>query len=251
MSCSKYPLIKVDINTGNGGRGPTGPQGPQGPPGEGVDLPLSSIDVDYRGQDLQSLLDELLYEELEIPSFSVSPSVVEIGTTLNNLTLNWSYNKAIGEQTITGPNTNLSPLISERQVLLTALGLTTTATFTLAANDGSNVKTKQDTVNFWNYMFWGVGVPGEYDSNFIKSLSGKELKSNRNRTVTVTAGNNQKAYIAIPKRFGIPVMEVGGFEGGFEDPLTINFTNFANYVEEYYLIESEQFGLGTITITVK
>src|SRR5690606_29160452 len=98
MSCSKYPLIKINDPSPGGGRGPQGPpgpQGPQGPPGEGVHLPLNSQDVDYRGTDLQSILDELLYIPLAINSFSLTPSVVEMGNTVTSVTANWSYNKAV------------------------------------------------------------------------------------------------------------------------------------------------------------
>lgn len=254
MSCSKYPLIKINDPSSGGGRGPQGPpgpQGPQGPPGEGVHLPLNSQDVDYRGTDLQSILDDLLYVPLAINSFSLTPSVVEMGNTVTSVTTNWSYNKAVESQKITGPSTDLSLPISDRQRLITGLSITSSTSFTLEAFDGNNTVTRNASLQVLNGVYWGASVPGSYNSTFIRGLSGKELRSNRNKTFTVTAGLNQKIYYAYPKRFGTAIFESGGFEGGFKPLVTVSFTNIAGYTEDYYLGESDQLGLGTTTITVK
>ena len=129
--------------------------------------------------------------------------------------------------------------------------------FTLTGVKGVTIPiTRQDTcsVTWVQKVYWGVSVvPGVYDQAFIKGLATGLITTTRNRSFTVTAGENEYIYYAYRKAYdagGDPSFWIGGFEGGFDKIGDISVTNNYGFAELYTLWKSTQGWLGLTTVTV-
>jgi hypothetical protein len=100
-------------------------------------------------------------------------------------------------------------------------------------------------------VYWGVAAAGGGGAAFIQALSNSQLQLSRNGTFNVTAGPTQKVYYAYRTAYGAATFTVGGFSGGFAlDSSTISVTNTNGFTENYTLYESDNLGLGNITVVV-
>ena len=53
-----------------------------------------------------------------------------------------------------------------------------------------------------------------------------------------------------PTRYGAPVFNVGGFDGGFAKVSTLSFMNLSGYTEEYIVYRSDNSSIGKKTVKV-
>lgn len=192
----------------------------------------------------QEALDELLYVPLTINLTSNIQTTLEIGTTINSVVFNWSYNKDIVSQKFN--NQALEPSL---RTYAYNLLFNSNKSFKLEANDSKNDFNKSISFNFLNGRYWGVSSSNIYDSDFIKTLS-KELSSSKGKTFTVDCGEGQFIFYCVPTRFGNCSFKVGGFEGGFTKVSTIQYTNHSGYVESYDIYKSSNSNLGNTTVVV-
>lgn len=243
MSVEKKYIIKFV----QGVPGDPGPQGPQGPGNVGAPTDAASVTVTNPGYDnVQEVLDDLLFVPIVISSFTVPIYVFEQGSTVTSLTFSWALNRNAVSQVITG--TGISTPVSVSVALRTAtitVNLAVNGTYTLTTTD-ENGTTSQKTlsINFYNGIFTGDSViPGAIDSSFIRSLS-KKLQASRATTWTIGATGTQYNWFACRTALGTPVFTVGGFDGGFTTPTTVSFTNGSGYTEDYYVFRSVNPGIG-------
>lgn len=186
---------------------------------------------------IRARLDALEYEDITITSFTASPSTAELGTSAD-VTLSWALNKAPTYQGIDG-----IPVHGNSKQYT---GITATRTFTLSATDGETTATKQATVTFANQIYYGVAA----DLSNVTALS-KVLSNKKTRTITVDADAGEYIIYAIPARLGSVVFYVGGFEGGFEDPVEQTLVNASGYQEVYKVYRSTNANLGETTVEIK
>jgi hypothetical protein len=228
-----------------------GPPGPQGPPGSGSDLelPISSDDIDYRGVTLTQKLDDLSYVELVINSFATPVINFEIGQVITSLGVTWSYNKSVSSQTITGPITPVVLTAAERSRTLSVSNQSDNFTLVLSALDERALnRTRNLSINFLNKIYWGqANQPGSINSAFVISLQ-NELKGNRQKSFNVNLGANVYAWFAHPVSYGVASVKTNGFDGGFNAPITISFTNASGFTEDYYVYRSEFPNLGVTNV---
>lgn len=192
----------------------------------------------------QEALDELLYIPLTINLTSNIQTTLEIGTSINSVVFNWSYNKDIISQKFNNQALDLS-----LRSYTYNLPFNSNKGFKLEANDGKGDFNKSISFNFLNGRYWGVSSSNIYDSDFIKALS-KELSSSKSKAFTVNCGEGQFIFYCVPSRFGNCSFKVGGFEGGFNKVNTIEFTNASGYVESYDIYKSNNSNLGNTTVVV-
>ena len=192
----------------------------------------------------QEALDELLYVPLTINLTSNIHTTLEIGTAINSVVFNWSYNKDVISQKF-----NNQALEASLRSCTYNLPFNSNQSFKLEANDGKGDFNKSISFNFLNGRYCGVSSSNIYDSDFIKTLS-KELSSSKGKTFTVDCGEGQFIFYCVPTRFGNCSFKVGGFEGGFNKVNTIEFTNASGYVESYDIYKSTNSNLGNTTVVV-
>lgn len=238
--------------------GPKGPQGPKGDPGEGADVPVASSTVAGKvkaGSDFDVADDGTLslYKAIAL-SYLNGGSQNELGSTVDNVTLTWDWNKAPTALTLDGTDVAKGEDGAfPKSMALTKQGLTKNRTYTLVATDARGAKsTKTATVSFLNRVYFGVGAAGAdaVDSAFILGLKDSALASTRARTFTETAAAGEYIFYAIPAAMGAPKFTVGGFEGGFSKLKTLDHTNASGHTESYDVWRSDNAGLGATTVVV-
>jgi len=192
-------------------------------------------------------LADLLYEEVNITSFTSNISTVEIGSTVNDVTLSWKINKAPKSLSLDGVSQTPE---AEGSVTLTGLGLTANKRWTLLARDErSAADTATASVSFVNGVYYGASAEGTLDSTFIRALS-RKLIGSKLASFTANATAGKYIWYCLPKRYGTCTFTVGGFTGGFTLVDTVSFTNASGYTEDYYVYKSDNAGLGSTTVTV-
>lgn len=252
---------EVDLGSIIGPQGPKGetgaqgPQGIQGPKGDKGDPGATTADgVSYGESNVEAALNELksqmadvLYEAIQISSFTNNVGTAEMGSTVNTVVLNWATNKTPEALTLDGAAVDAAL----KTKTIESAGITANKTYTLKATDERDaVAQKTTAINFLNGVYWGVAADkSSFDSAFVLTLT-KGLQGSKAKTFTVNAGAGQHIYYAIPTRYGTPVFKVGGFDGGFAKAGTIQFTNASGYTESYDIWKSDNASLGNTTVVV-
>lgn len=199
---------------------------------------------------INSTLADLLYEEIAISSFKNNVGTVEVGSTVDSVTLTWTTSKTPSALTLEGASIDSSLT----GYTYSDLGLTpttvTTKTYTLKATDERDyTASKTTSIYFYNGIYYGVGTTAsDFTSDFVIALS-KKLQNAKAYDFTVNP-TAQYIYYAVPTRLGTVTFKVGGFEGGFESPETVSVTNSFGFTENYYVYRSTNTITGSTTVDV-
>lgn len=218
-----------------------------------LNLTTQTFELDQGAKTLPDALNELnrdlQYIPIEILASSNNIGVAEKGSTLNELTLKWQLNK--DPETILMNGQVRVDLKTLRSLTLKDMALTADKTFMLQVTDEKGKTAQKNTsVVFQNGVYYGVSeIPEEVNNTFILSLS-RSLQGSRTKTFRTTSTEGQYVWYAFPSRYGTPVFNVGGFDGGFTKAASISFTNASGYTEEYAVYRSDNSNLGTKTIKV-
>ena len=201
-----------------------------------------------RFESVEKDIADLLYKEITIQTFTNTVGTVEIGSTVNDVNLSWTFSKTPKTVTLDGA----AQEVASKGKTLTGLSLTANKTWTLKATDERDaVATKTTSVSFVNGVYYGASAAQDtYDRAFILALT-RSLRGSKLPSFTANAGAGQHIYYCLPKRYGTCTFTVGGFEGGFDLVATISFENASGYIEDYYVYKSGNAGLGSTTVEVK
>jgi len=200
-------------------------------------------------------IDDLNYKPITIGTFTVTPTVAEIGDTVTAVTLAYVLNKIPVELKLDGAN--VTPLAISGSISKTGQSITAAKTYTLTAKDAGSsgnpptTATKTATINFWNSIYWGAAALQTITSAFLRGLSGHTISSTKGRTINVNAGAGQYIWYALPSRLGAVTFEIGGFTGGFEPAQTVTVENAHGYSESYLVYHSTNPNLGSTEVVVK
>lgn len=214
---------------------------------------LAATDISYGDSTIGEVLDDLLYVEIAISSFTNTVGTVEIGSTVDSCTFKWAVNKTPITLTLGGEEVD----VSLTETTLTEMGLTLTAvgskSYSLVATDEREASaTKSTSIYFYNGVYYGVSDVTEaesVDSAFILALT-KSLQNSKAKSFTVEPGEGEYIFYALPTRLGTPTFYVGGFEGGFDLLATIDFENASGFTESYDVYKSTNANLGSTAVTV-
>ncbi len=197
-------------------------------------------DVDARFDAIEAELDSL--NPFKITSFTVSPSVVEIGDSVSSAVFKWTLNKDPVSVVVNGTEADAvksgSVTVNEE--------ISGTKKFNMSATNQKGTVTAEATMNFYNGVYYGAAP------ETISGVEGltKVLSGTRKRTFTVTAEDGEYIFYILPARLGACTFKVGGFEGGFNLLATADFPNEFGYTESYNVYISAQAGLGATTVEV-
>lgn len=166
------------------------------------------------------------------------------GTTLNNLTLDWTYNRTPDPTSQTIDNGVGSIAVSLRTVALTAQGLTATTTYNIdAVGDDLTASSLATTIQFLNYRYYGVSQNVLVtDADVIADLT-PEFISARAVSKTFDAsvgGGNNYLYYCYPTSFGLPATsKIGGLDfSDYSVSTIVAFDNGTGFTENYYLLQT-------------
>lgn len=181
----------------------------------------------------------LLYVPLTIASFTNTVNVVEIGSTVNDVTLNWIYGSTptypLMSQTL-DHGIGIIPLGILTKAL-TSLGLTSNTTWTLTATNAYETPTASTTLYFRNKANWGSDSKTSLTSADILLLSDNTFATSRSMTKTFDCTGGKYIWICYPTSFGVGTFTVGGFVTTFVES-TISHTNASGHTENYYTYRS-------------
>lgn len=201
-------------------------------------------------EDIRKQIADIQYIPIEILSFVNNISIAELGSTVNEISLTWKLNKIPKSATLN--NISISgELKANQSVTIRDAALTTDSIFTLAVTDEKNKTVqKKSSIAFYNGIYYGCAIiPTKLDSVFVRGLN-KSLQKDQVKTFTVNSGVNQYVWYALPTRYGEPVFNVGGFDGGFTKISEISFENSSAYTEKYAVYRSDNSNLGKKTVKV-
>lgn len=188
--------------------------------------------------DIRARLDALEYTEITISEFTARPNICELGST-NTIVLTWATTKHPLIQTIDGEYVEGDTARYEH--------VTSSHLYQLIVADGRTSANAAVTVEFANRIYYGTAA----DLSNVPGLQNSVLSNQKARTIEVTAGAGEYIVYAIPARLGAVDFFVGGFEGGFEEPVTKILQNESGYQETYSVYRSTNAGLGETTVEVK
>lgn len=199
---------------------------------------------------LQQQIADMQYVPIEILSFTNNVNIAELGSSVNEINLTWKLNKSPKSATLNNVSVS-GELETDQSVTIRDAALTTDSIFTLAVTDEKNkTAQKKSSITFYNGIYYGSAIiPTKLDSAFIRALN-KSLQKDRVKTFTINSGVDQYIWYALPTRYGEPVFNVGGFDGGFTKISEISFENASGYTEEYTVYRSDNSNLGMKTIKV-
>jgi hypothetical protein len=218
------------------------------------DLPFYTADTTDVDDKLQTLWDWYQDETYEVMTgtLSMSPDIAtyEIGSS-NNVTFSWEFSKLPTEITFDG----------EAQIAATSGSVAKTVTSNSHATktyslygkyvEGETVNVSK-SISFRNKYYYGYKAdPSNVDSDFIKGLGNSNWASAKTISFTPNCTSGNYVWYAYPKRFNTSQMWLGGFQGGFEEPLTVPVTNNSGFTEDYYVYRSVNTGIGSLKVEAK
>ena len=208
---------------------------------------IKSLDTDlneFKHSTTESIseLERRINDNVDILTLTAAPNICEIGGT-ENIVVNWTTEGIIKSQTINGV------AVSGNSKTFNSVTEPVVYTLTVTAENGKS-KSKSVPITFINHIYYGTDSRTVISPSLVKGLEYDVFEDNPERTIIV-AVDNEYIYYAYPKRFGGVIFEVGMFQGGFENPVTVSVSNHSEYSEDYYVYRSTQKLTGTIRLTIR
>lgn len=208
----------------------------------------------------QRLTEDMILPGFAILSFAVSPTVKEIGDSAINPSFTAAYVRSVAIATLDdggGPVLLTLPATSFiKAATYMKTGVNASQSFVLAASEaGGSLTTASCAIAWRPLVFFGVAVvPGVYDEAFIEGLASNALAPSRQRVIPYNAPAGQKLYYCYPDSYGgVPTNFIDvatGFAAGFSKVATVSVTNSFGVTVTYAIWESDQTGLGSVSIRV-
>jgi hypothetical protein len=176
---------------------------------------------------------DLLYDEIDITSFTNTAGNQEKGATVTSLTLNWKINKTPTTLTLNGENIDKS-LTSKT---LTRLNIKSNETYRLVATDERGATdTMSSSIEFMFYVYYGsVDTTKATDSTVLSGMK-RNLQNSVKGTYDFTGDAIKKPAIAAPMSYNAPTkIVIGGLDYEWEKVATFSVTNQYGVTETYYM----------------
>ena len=205
-------------------------------------LPIADADVKHDHptyKTVKAAIDHLLYVEPGITAFTNTVGTVEMGTTVNAVTLNWVLNKPMARQTI---NNGVGDVpVGTVTKALTGLNITADTTWALTVTDTEGTAiTKSTAVSFRNKRYWGASANAALAAGDIISALNGEFASDYKMSKTLDATGGKYIYFAVPSSFALTdaKFKVGGLSNSDWAKTTVAFTNANGYTTNYDIFRS-------------
>ena len=207
---------------------------------------------DYTNVDLalNALFNKVYYVR---PTCSLSVDkqggIFEMGTVISApITFNWTTNKDIKLQTLTGCT------LADASVRSATYNtdVSSDKIFTLTVSDDENSASSSVSYKFVNNVFWGsASIADTYDSAFINALPNKKLTASVNGTYSFNVAEGEFGFWAVPSNMTISTIWVNGFSADLDYLGTVSYTNVKGYTTEYKLYKTSRPSLGAFSAEIK
>ena len=173
----------------------------------------------------------------------------EMGTVISApITFNWTTNKDIKSQTLTGCT------LADASVRSATYNtdVSSDKIFILTVSDDENSASSSVSYKFMNNVFWGsASIADTYDSAFINALPNKKLTTSVNGTYSFNVAEGEFGFWAVPSNMTISTIWVNGFSADLDYLGTVSYTNVKDYTTEYKLYKTSRPSLGTFSAEIK
>jgi hypothetical protein len=184
----------------------------------------------YGSQTLQQVLDNLLYQGIQIQSFQATPNIAEMGSAVASVVLNWALSRSGTSQKING--TAIDPNL---RTITSNVPIGADSNYVLHIDDAGRSVEAAASVLFKRKRYWGVSANANLTDADIRAMS-SEFADNRQKTVVFNASGGNYPIFAYPAAFGTPTLKVQG--SAFSDFAVTprSFTNASNYASDYNVV---------------
>lgn len=200
---------------------------------------------------LSKWFDNENYETLTC-TLNMNPSITtyEIGSSQEVL-FSWTFNKVPVEVTFNGLPQDAAKEGTDTVIITSSSNGSRTCTLYGKYTETETV-TKSVTIKFRNKYYYGCAAqPNSVDSAFVKSLPTSYWAESKTISFNPVCNAGEYVWYAYPKRLGAAQMWQGGFQGGFDSPISVTVTNNFGVKEDYYVYRSINSGIGEIAVEAK
>jgi hypothetical protein len=192
------------------------------------------VSLDYDGYTtVRQALEHLLYKE-PIVQISNNVGIVQYGSIVNNVVINWTLVQGqITQQSITDIG-NIGSLL--RTYTYSNANITTGKTFTLQYSDGLTTKNISTSIEFSHKRYWGLSTLESLTDQQVRLLN-SEFSASKNQT-RIFSPNQQYIYFAFPAYLGDANFKFNGLPNSAWEVTSRNFVNSSNYSEPYRIYRS-------------
>lgn len=176
-------------------------------------------------------------ESVRIESFKAEKSTVELGDVAK---LSWTLSSLPVAATVNG--TNVLGMDT-----YTSTPITKTTSFSLSVTDAKgNKDSKSISVAGSNSILIGASPSTSANQSILAGFSKILSETIARKLGKINCGQGAYVYYAFPSRLGQVKMTQYGIEGGFEDPVQVEYTNSKGYRETYNVYRSSYLLTGEI-----
>lgn len=191
---------------------------------------------------VKEALDSLFYTPPQITSFTNNRGTMEIGSSVADVTLSWSYNKDEVSQSI---NQGVGDLVVGDRSETVAGPFTADRTWTLTMSDGEQTRQASTSIAFRRRRYWGVSALTTLNNAQILALGGSEFATSFGKAITYNASGGRYPYYAYPASFGVPSsVTVGGLAFSDFTVSVVSLTNASGHTEDYNVIRFNNIQTG-------
>lgn len=183
---------------------------------------------------------------IDVTGISATPSVAELGSTVDSVTVTWAVNREPVSQTVTGEAVDAGA----RSAVVPGPFTATTSFEVVATDERGATDTATTRINFYNGIYYGPLASGVVpDSAAILGLT-RKLQGGKGATISYTPADGKRPSYACPTGYGTPKFVIGGFEYAWTKLGTIQFENASGSKESYDIWQHPQDVTASMTITV-
>ena len=198
---------------------------------------------------LEDKVSRLQSSTIKITNFTVRPTVVELGTVLNTVTLTWDINfRNLIRQSV--DDVDIPDLTKRFRIMDGPFRESKSFTLKVEGDDG-NTDTKIADLKFYNSIYYGSSRLTPISSNFLNGDLNRVLTGSKTQGFTVVSREQEYIYVALPARFGEPTFEIISEVADFEFVKEFDHENSSGYVEPYNVYRTTNVHLGQTTIRMR
>ena len=179
-------------------------------------------------------------------TFNNNAGVTELGGTVNNFSLTWSYNRNSDDPTSQTINQGIGAVpVGDRSFAVVGAGLTNDTTYTInAVGDDGTPSALNTTIQFSPMIYWGpYDAIISTDVEVLANLSGSEFRESRPFTKIFDASVGSPPnylYFCFPVSFGAPVQTLFNdfIFNDYTQTTIVGFTNGSGFSQDYYLLRT-------------
>lgn len=208
-------------------------------------------------KDVNSLLGK---RSIYISSFSIEPSVVVLGKTVDTVNFAWAWGTSDTPKRVIlsggslGAGMEIDTSLKSYQLL--GQEIKTDTKFTLRIEDAEmNSDSKSASITFLNYIYYGTTASitnkSDINSDIIRSLQNQKLANYKVGSISGYATDGEYILYALPTRLGTCNFTdtETNLLTDFEE-IEITVTNSAGYSETYFVYKSIYSSLGDFSYSV-